>query len=275
MSDQISCAVLPDRALLRVEGPDWRKFLQGLITQDVETLAVGEMRFGLMLTPQGRFLFDMFILGGEDGCTLDVQAAQREALAQRLLMYRLRARVEVTPVEGEVRALWGGVASLEEGRWAPDPRLPELGWRSLEGRCPGGAAMVEAEAYDRHRLALGVPDPARDCVCDKTYPIEADLDLLNGIDFHKGCFVGQETTSRMKRRGQIKTRTLPLVFEGAPPSPGSEILTVDGLRAGEVLSGCQGRAMAAVRLDRIAGPLTADGKCVHTQAPKWMTAALS
>ena len=113
-----------------------------------------------------------------------------------------------------------------------------------------------------------MPGPA-DWGTDRTYPIEADFDLLNGIDFRKGCFVGQETTSRMKRRGQIKSRMLPIVFEGPPPAPGAEILAGE-LRAGEVLSGVSGRAMALVRLDRALGqPLTADGRPVLAEVPAW------
>ena len=139
--------------------------------------------------------------------------------------------------------------------------------------------MVVAEAASQvvvdhaHRLALGVPGPA-DWGSDKTYPIEANFDLLNGIDFQKGCFVGQETTSRMKRRGQVKSRMLPIVFEGAAPAPGSEILA-GTLRAGEVLSGMQGRAMALVRLDRIArAELTVDGWPVRAERPAWLLEAL-
>jgi folate-binding protein YgfZ len=120
-------------------------------------------------------------------------------------------------------------------------------------------ATATEHAYDAHRLAVGVPGPA-DWGTDKTYPIEANFDLLNGIDFKKGCFVGQETTSRMKRRGTIKSRMLPIAFDGPPPAFGSEVLAGE-LRAGEVLSGRDGRAMALLRLDRIEGAdLTADGR---------------
>jgi folate-binding protein YgfZ len=127
------------------------------------------------------------------------------------------------------------------------------------------------EAYDAHRLALGVPDTA-DWGTDRTYPIEADFDLLNGIDFQKGCFVGQETTSRMKRRGTIKNRMLPMVFEGPAPVFGTEVLA-GTLRAGEVLSGRDGRAMALVRLDRIGGELSVDGRAVSVDWPAWMPRA--
>lgn len=150
-----------------------------------------------------------------------------------------------------------------------DPRLSDLGWRAY-GR--SAEADTTEDAYDAHRLALGVPGPA-DWGTDKTYPIEADFDLLNGIDFKKGCFVGQETTSRMKRRGTIKSRMLPIAFAGPPPAPGTEVLAGE-LRAGEVLSGRDGLAMALLRLDRIDGAdLTVDGRSVTVVRPSWFAPA--
>jgi hypothetical protein len=255
----MTVASLNSRAVIAVGGPDWRAFLQGLLTQDVETLQPGEARFGALLTPQGRLLYDLFLVGTPDGALIDVAADHRDALLQRLTIYRLRAKVDLTasdlPVSAEFPAGSAGVA---------DPRLPELGRRIY------GPATPEADeaAYEAHRLALGVPGPA-DWGSDKAYPIEADFDLLGGIDFKKGCFVGQETTSRMKRRGQIKSRMLPIVFEGPAPASGTELLAGD-LRAGEVLSGVDGRAMALVRLDRALGAeLTADGRPVRVEPPAW------
>jgi len=263
-----SYARLASRALIAVSGPDWRAFLQGLLTQDVETLAAGELRFAALLTPQGRLMFDLFLLGEADGALLDVAADRREAIIARLSMYRLRAKVEIAADERAVSALWNG----DGPGLFRDPRLPALGLRGYGAPPPAGAVEADEAAYDAHRLSLGVPGPA-DWGEEKTYPIEANFDLLNGIDFKKGCFVGQETTSRMKRRGQIKTRMLPITFDGAPPAPGAEVLAGD-LRAGEVLSGTSGRAMAAIRLDRIDGAaLTVDGRPVTVQRPGWIGAA--
>ena len=255
-------AHLDSRALISVTGEDWASFLQGLITQDVETLAPGELRFGGLLTPQGRLLYDLFILGEADGCRLDVAAEHRAAIIQRLMIYRLRAKLKIEADETPVFAAWPAAPDIA-GR--TDPRLPDLGLRFY-----GTEATPNAEeaAYDAHRLACGVPGPA-DWGSDKTYPIEANFDLLNGIDFKKGCFVGQETTSRMKRRGQIKSRMLPIAFHGPPPAFGAEVLAGD-LRAGEVLTGRDGRAMALVRLDRIEGAaLTVDGRPVTVEIPPW------
>jgi tRNA-modifying protein YgfZ len=254
-------ARLDSRAVIAVGGPDWRAFLQGLLTQDVETLAAGEARFAALLTPQGRLLYDLFVVSDGEGCLLDVAAAQREAILQRLTLYRLRAKVELAATDRPAIAGWGGEAPAGA---VADPRLPTLGWRAY---APLETNATEAD-YEAHRLSLGVPGPA-DWDGEATYPIEANFDLLNGVDFHKGCFVGQETTSRMKRRGQIKSRMLPIAFEGPALAPGAEILAGD-LRAGEVLSGVAGRAMALVRLDRALGaPLTVEGRAVLAEVPAW------
>ena len=268
VTEPLAYARLASRALIRVTGPDWRAFLQGLLTQDVETLSEGELRFAALLTPQGRLMFDLFVLGEAEGALLDVAADRREAIILRLSMYRLRAKVEIAADDRTVSALWNGTGP----GFVVDPRLPALGGRGYGAALPADATEADEAAYNAHRLSLGVPGPA-DWGEEKTYPIEANFDLLNGIDFKKGCFVGQETTSRMKRRGQIKTRMLPITFDGAPPAPGSEVLAGE-LRAGEVLSGLGGRAMAALRLDRIDGAsLTVEGRSVTVERPGWFEAA--
>ena len=254
-------ARLDSRALIRVSGPDARPFLHNLLTQDVETLAEGELRFGGLLSPPGRLLFDLFLLGEADGVLLDVAADRRDALLQRLSMYKLRAQVAVEADDRLVYASWPDVTD----DFTPDPRTPGLGGRRYGGAVEPNATEADWQA---HRLALGVPDPAADALPDKTYPIEANFDLLNGIDFQKGCFVGQETTSRMKRRGSIKNRMLPLAFDGPPPLFGAEVLNGD-LRAGEVLSGMDGAAMALLRLDRLEGPLMVEGRPVAVRRPDW------
>jgi tRNA-modifying protein YgfZ len=263
MLSKLRIAALKSRALIGVEGPEWRGFLQGLVTQDVETLAPGEARFAALLTPQGRLLYDLFLVGRDDGVWLDCLAEAREALIQRLTIYRLRAKVQIAADDTPVFAAWGEDPGVG---WIADPRLPALGWRGYGG----GLANPNADesTYDAHRLALGVPGPA-DWGSDATYPLEADFDLLNGVDFKKGCFVGQETTSRMKRRGTIKSRMLPIVFAGPAPKVGSEILA-GTLRAGEVLSGIEGRAMALLRLDRLdRATLTVEGRPCTVERPAW------
>ena len=262
-------APLPSRALVSLSGPDWRGFLQGLLTQDVETLRPGELRFGALLTPQGKLLFDLFLFGEAAGCLIDVAADRREALIQRLTLYRLRSKVEIRPVDEPVLAAWQAPGPHGPG-WAADPRLHALGARGYGAAAPAGAVMSDEAAYHAHRLALGVPDPAADCPPETAYPIEANFDLLAGIDFKKGCFVGQETTSRMKRRGAVKTRMLPIRFDGPPPAVGAEVLAGE-LRAGQVLTGRDGAAMALLRLDRVEGAvLTADGRPVRVEWPGYL-----
>jgi folate-binding protein YgfZ len=269
MSSQAFVARLNDRALIKLSGPDWRGFLQGLVTQDVDTLADGEARFGALLTPQGRLLYDLFLIGRDGGCLVDCAAGVRDALVQRLTLYRLRAKVEIAPLDEPVMALWG---APPPAGWVADPRLAALGARGYGLPAPPEAQPVDEDAYARHLLALGVPGPA-DFGVERTYPIEANFDLLNGIDFKKGCFVGQETTSRMKRRGTVKTRMAPVIFDGPAPEAGSELLN-GTLRAGELLSGVPGRALAAVRLDRLDGDLAlADGRPARPDWPDWLKAA--
>jgi folate-binding protein YgfZ len=267
-----SLARLDSRAVIAVNGEPWRDFLQGLITQDVETLGEGEIRYGALLAPQGRLLYDLFVHGRAQGCLIDCAAEHRDALIARLKMYRLRAKVDVGPDDGAVLAMWGADAAARAANegWAADPRLSALGWRRI---CEAGAqaGAHDEDAYEAHRLALGVPGPP-DFGSDKTYPIEADFDLLGGIDFRKGCFVGQETTSRMKRRGQIRSRMVPILFDGPAPVFGAELLS-GSLRAGEALTSAAGRAIALLRLDRLdAGPLSLpDGRAWRPDWPAWLT----
>lgn len=269
-------ARLTSRALVRVAGPDARSFLNNLLTQEVEGLAEGEVRFGALLSPPGKLLFDLFIVGQADGVLLDVAAERREALMQRLAMYRLRAQLEIAEDDRAVLVSWPEVA---EG-FVADPRTALLGGRRYGGDMD---AMASEADWQAHRLDVGIPDPTTDTVIDKTYPIEANFDLLNGIAFDKGCFVGQETTSRMKRRGTIKNRMLPLDHDGPPLEPGAEVLNGD-LRAGEVMGvsgdgggGAEagGRAIAMLRLDRLEGPLTAAGRPVRVTPPRWAPGLLT
>lgn len=256
----IAIARLDSRALVRVTGPDARPFLHNLLTQDTETLKPGELRFGALLTPQGRLLFDLFLWGLDDGVLIDVAADQRPALIQRLGLYRLRAHIEITTDDRAVHVSWPQVAP----GFQADPRLPALGGR---GHGPE-TTTADVAGWHAHRLALGVPD-STDLAGDALYAIDANFDLLNGIDFGKGCFIGQETTSRMKRRGTIRNRILPLTIEGGPPIPGSEVLNGE-LRAGQLLGGHGEYGLALMRLDRLEGGLTIDGRAATVIWPGWL-----
>lgn len=267
MTDCPHYALLPSRALIRLEGPEWRTFLQGLITQDVLGLGAGELRFGALLTPQGRLLFDLFLFGDQTGCFVECQAVRRDDLLARLTLYRLRAKVTMAASDAPVAVLWN--ATEPPAGWARDPRHAEAGWRGVDLTSPTEATIGGEADYDAHLFAVGLP-AARDWGVDATYPIEADFDLLNGIDFKKGCFVGQETTSRMKRRGTVKTRFAPVETDG-PVAAGEELLAGD-LRAGVVLTPHAGGAMASLRLDRLdAAPLrTANGVDWRPRLPAWL-----
>jgi folate-binding protein YgfZ len=196
-------AVLGDRAVIAVSGPEARTFLQGLITNDITKLTPGAPLYAALLTPQGKILFDFLLYEHEGMILLDCARVTVEALEKRLSMYRLRARVDIAS-RGDLGVLvsWSGTG---EGAWR-DPRVPRLGHRSI-GTDDFDAAA--ADAYLAHRLALGVPE-GRDFGQDEMFALDADLEELHGVSFDKGCYVGQELTARMKHRGTARKKLLPI-----------------------------------------------------------------
>ena len=258
-------AHLEDRAVIAVAGPEARGFLQGLITNDVEKLLPGAGLYAALLTPQGKILFDFLLAEGDGAILIDCLGIARDALARRLSMYKLRAKVTVEVRDGlAVIAAWDGTAI--EGSYR-DPRLAALGTRAFIARAeipakPGGAA-----AYHAHRRALGVPEGG-DFGSDKLFALDADLDELHAVDFTKGCYVGQELTARMKHRATSRKRLLPVVSDAA--EPGAPI-RAGGKDVGEVVSG----GFALVRLDRLeeagGAPLTAgDSSEAKLIKPGWL-----
>jgi tRNA-modifying protein YgfZ len=187
--------LLADRALLRLSGDDVRGFLQGLVTQDMAQVAPGAPQWSALLTPQGKALFDFLLWADGDAILIDCEAAQREALARRLAIYRLRRQVTIEPVEGGVH--WA--ADGAEG--TPDPRLAALGRRWL-GKAEGAAA----QGWPAHRLRLGVSEGMEELGQDKTLWLECNAAELNGVSFAKGCYVGQENTARMHYRAKVNRR---------------------------------------------------------------------
>ena len=236
-----SFTLLPERGILAVSGPDRRSFLQGLVSNDVEKLAAGRAVYAALLTPQGKYLHDFIMVEQGEAIWLDAEAARLADLRRRLSMYRLRAKVEIAErPELGVAAVFGDGALPalglpdEPGAVRPfgrtgsslvDPRLAELGARVIADRlrlarlAETGLTEADFAAYDRHRLALGVPDGSRDLVPEKSILLESGFDELNGVDWQKGCYVGQELTARTKYRGLIKKRLFPVRIEGPPPSP--------------------------------------------------------
>lgn len=189
-----TATMLADRALLRVAGDDPRGFLQGLITQDVATLDQAAPRWGGLLTPQGKALFDFLLWAEEDAILIDCEAAVAEALTRRLSMYRLRRAITIEPVAAAVH--W----SLETDRGVADPRLPDLGHRWIAP--PADAAV----GWHAHRLSLGVPEGQADLGSDQTLWLETNARELNGVSFTKGCYTGQENTARMHHRAKVNRR---------------------------------------------------------------------
>lgn len=251
------------RALIRVAGPEARGFLNNLLTQSLDTLDQAGLLYGALLTPQGKVLADMLIWDDGDGLVLELDASRADDTERRLIMYKLRANVSITRDPRGV--LWS--TETFDGALR-DPRLNELGWRALSTDAAGNAD----EAYNAHRLALGVPDLARDTKPDEVFGLEALLDELNGVDFKKGCFVGQENVSRMKRRATTRKKLCRIAFEGAAPAFGTTISAGDA-DLGDVRSGAEGHAIALLRLDRALAAsesLMADGRLVRLDAPEWL-----
>lgn len=252
-----------NRALLRIAGPDARAFLDNLLTQSLHSLDAAGVLYGALLTPQGKVLADMLIWADGDGVVLELDPARAEDIQRRLSLYKLRANVNIEPDARNV--LWSTQAF--DGALA-DPRLAALGWRALSVE----NATAGDSAYDARRLALGVPDLARDALPDEVFGLEALLEELNGVDFKKGCFVGQENVSRMKRRATTRKKFCPIQFEGAAPAYGAAI-TAGAAELGFVRTGAEGRAIALLRLDRAltaSEPLLAEGRIVRLAPPDWL-----
>ncbi|GJE27057.1 CAF17-like 4Fe-4S cluster assembly/insertion protein YgfZ [Methylobacterium organophilum] len=250
-------ALLPDRALVAVSGPDATDFLQGILTCNVETLPEGEARLGALLTPQGKIQFDFLLSRTPEGYRFDLAAERVPDFLKRLTLYKLRAKVTIAaePTLG-IGAAWDGAAPAAEVSAPKDGRLPALGDRLYFAEGAFSADATEAD-YHAHRIALGVPEGGRDFAFGDAFPHEALMDQLGGVDFRKGCYVGQEVVSRMQHRGTARTRILPLVYrEGAAPAFGSEV-TAGGKSLGSTGSGAGARGLAAIRLDRLADALAA------------------
>ena len=264
-------AHLPARGVVAVGGEDRVAFLQGLVSNDVALAAPGRAVWAALLTPQGKWLSDFFILSDGDRLLLDCERAHAATLVQRLGRYRLRSRATLTDLSDAVSvyAAWGGAPDLPAGTIAaPDPRLPEAGWRILsERRLPATSA---AAAWDAHRLALGLPDGSRDLEAEKTVLLEAGFDELAGVSWSKGCYMGQELTARTKYRGLLKRRLVPVQIKGPPPAPGTPV-TRGGSEVGTLRSVIGDAGLAVVRLDAFAGPLECGGAALRVRVPAWMT----
>jgi hypothetical protein len=254
-----SATLLSDRGVVEVAGVDAAKFLHGILTNDVKSLAAGEARFAALLTPQGKIIVDfmIFATAGEDGLVflLDCPAALTETLLDRLKFYKLRAAVTIADRSAELASLAFPEATQApalDAILAPDPRAPTLGWRGLATReVAASIASTPREDYDARRIAAAVPDGGVDFEYGDAFPHEANMDRLAGVDFKKGCFLGQEVVSRMKHRGPVRKRVTTFHAQGPAPAPGTPV------KAGDVEIGVTGSAvgsegLALIRLDRLA-----------------------
>lgn len=257
--------------MVEVAGEDRVAFLQGLVSNDVSKVAPGVAVWAALLTPQGKWLADFFILGDGDRLLLDVEAPQAAMLVQRLARFRLRASVALRDLSADlaVLAAWGGSAPPPGALAARDPRLAEAGWRVLAAS--PAAADADAAAWDLHRLSLGLTDGSRDLEPEKSVLLEAGFDELGGVSWTKGCYMGQELTARTKYRGLLKRRIIPVVVAGGLPPPGTPVLR-DGIEVGEMRSARAGHGLALLRLDALAEgtPLSAGGAVLTPRVPGWM-----
>jgi folate-binding protein YgfZ len=285
----MKAALLPERGVVKVAGADPRTFLNGLLTTDVGKVTPAQARFGALLTPQGKIIVDCIVAEApaEDGggFFLDCPRALAPGFVEKLNFYKLRAKViceDLSEVLG-VMAVWDGAGTTEYGLIYADPRLPALGQRVMLpahlAKAAGadlGAELFEAQAYEAHRIALGVPRGGLDFIYGDAFPHETDMDQLAGIDFDKGCYVGQEVVSRMQHRGTARNRIVPIAASDFAPDAGVAVM------AGEKQVGITGshagnRGLAMLRLDRVADarsagtPLTAGGIAIEPRKPEWAT----
>jgi len=281
----MKAAFLPDRGVVKVSGETARDFLNGLITTDVARLQPGAGRFGALLTPQGKITVDFLITeapaGHGGGFLIDCPKVLAQALADKLGFYRLRAKVGIENLSDSlgVLAVWDGNAAVKPDLAFTDPRNAALGLRILvpaelaqKAADLIGAEMVDSAAYEAHRIAVGVPRGGLDFMYGDAFPHETNMDRLHGVDFDKGCYIGQEVVSRMQHRGTARTRTVRLLLDGPAPEPGAAI-TAGDKSIGTMGSAADGHALALIRIDRAgealdAGtPLAAGGLSVRIAEP--------
>jgi len=279
---------LADRGILAVSGEDAREFLQGLITNDIQHVSPGAAIYAALLTPQGKFLHDFFIAEHKGSFLFDCSSERIPDLIKRLTMYRMRSKVEIadesdkwavgimlpTGETGEPRTP-GAATTRFDGVSYVDPRHAGLGERTIrlvdeDDNFPTDMIQLENNRaiYESLRISLGIPDTGKDLIADKSMPLESGFDELHGVDFNKGCYVGQEVTARMKHRNLVKKRLFPVAIDGAV-SPGAVVRSGE-VDAGEIRSVIGGRGIALLRLDLAEkGGLVADDATVTPEKPDW------
>src|SRR5262249_37883950 len=283
----MQAALLPDRGVVKVVGDGARRFLNGLVTSDMDKVAPGKPRFTALLTPQGKIIVDFIVVEAQasdgGGFFLDCPRALAGTLVEKLNFYKLRAKVvceDLSDVLG-VMAVWGGTPDSEYGLSYSDPRLPKLGSRVMlpphlagEAASDLDAKLADTEAYEAHRIALGIPRGGLDFAYGDTFSHEADMDQLNGVDCDKGCYVGQEVVSRVEHRASARSRVVPIAYDEFAPSSGLPIMAGDR-QVGTLGSTAKGHGLALVRLDRVEDALAAGtqlqagGITIRAVKPAW------
>jgi folate-binding protein YgfZ len=292
-----SHTLLKNRGLLAVTGEDAVDFLQGLVSNDVSKASSERALYAAMLTPQGKFLYDFFIVQMENSLLLDCEADRLEELKRKLTMYKLRSKVKLNDLSQDfvVAALMGDTVAdtlelpPEEGRAKPfmgglaymDPRLHKIGARSILPRDSAETFLINAgfdkgtlEDYEKMRLGLGLPDGSRDMIIDKAILLENGFQDLNGVDWDKGCYMGQELTARTHYRGLVKKRLMPVRVEGSLPASGTKIMLGD-VKAGEMRTGQGELGLALIRLDQLKAAIDTDSAMstdeaiLHPEKPDW------
>jgi folate-binding protein YgfZ len=280
-------ALLPDRGVVKVAGEDVRRFLNGLLTSDLSKVSPKAPRYAALLTPQGKIIVDCIVVEApaEDGggFLLDCPRARATALVDRLNFYKLRAKLVVEDLSEllGVMAVWGGNAESGQGIGYPDPRLAALGRRVMlpphrleQAARELGAELTDAAEYEAHRIALGVPRGDADFAYGDAFPHEADLDQLAGVDFDKGCYVGQEVVSRIEHRARARTRVVPIAYDGRAPDAGAPVMAGEKV-VGTMGSSAGGRALASLRIDRVEEELAGGAKLhvagvpIRLAKPSW------
>ncbi|MFT9399286.1 YgfZ/GcvT domain-containing protein [Acetobacter sp.] len=268
---------LTNRTVIRLSGPDRVKFLQGLITADVAALTPGAATWAACLTPQGRWQADFFLVSDpDDTCLLlDCATEQAEALRSQLLRFKLRANIQLDLTGLTVVAAWGerpDAVPLETAITYADPRLDGAGWRLIDA--PDTMALTATEQdYALHRLVLGLPDGVQDCETGRTLPAEANMDLLGGISWTKGCYMGQEITARMHYRTLLKRRIVPVASTAPLPPPGTPIFA-EGSEVGTMRSSQDHVGLALLKLSAFDASLVADGHNLVARPPSWLLAGI-
>lgn len=285
-------ALLSDRGVVHVHGEDAEKLLQGVITNDMDLLAKQPAIHAALLTPQGKILFEFFVMKGEGGFLLETAKDHAPGLTKRLTLYKLRAKADIRDVSADhsVLGVWGdvqpGSGEAAEPISFSDPRLPELGVRvvanakfAADVAATTHGLEAPADAYHAHRIALGVPEGGKDYAFGDAFPHEANFDLLKGVSFSKGCFVGQEVVSRMQHRGTARKRIV--IVEGSRPLQTGIEITAGTATIGTIGSVSGNHGLALLRLDRAdeaqrkGDPLTAAGATITVRRPGYLNPAIA